>query len=223
MHGKSGDLVTITNPPTTLALVFLDNKPGALSSPVVVVSATPAKMVVMVPYFSGELGFDGFIQVGSTCTVSGCIAPPRLPFHYDPIIDTKTLTLYNTNLNQSSFPQSDTHLTGPGAQDDPNSSVTYQWNGLIGGKGDDVFFNNIHLGRGWTVVSVVVTPRVLSGKAGASVVESRVGTDMPYVKVHWWGDLFSSLSYSVAVTVQGPRGERACAQCTGHSNFAGNP
>jgi len=44
------------------------------------------------------------------------------------------------------------------------------------------------------------------GNANASVSDSRIGTNSPYVKVHWWMDTFSSVDYNVSVNIKGPTG-----------------
>jgi hypothetical protein len=146
----------------------------------------------------------------------------RIPFTYVPTIETKIIELHSTWLNQSQWPTSDTHLSGPGTQEQVSDTIRYEW-ALLGGKGDDRLFEGVRLDTGWTVVAVSLNANVKSGKAGASIVESRVGTDMPYLKVHWWGELLSKLDYSVRITVQGPEGTAACRQCTGHFFGGGKP
>ena len=222
-HGTPGTRVLITYPfgSQTQALLYVDNRPGPLWAAMRVISVTPTGALAEVPFFAGSPAFDGFLQVNGSCGTTPNCHETRTPFHYEPRIEQKTLTLANTQLDQSAFPQADSHLTGPGAQN--IGYVQYEFSGLLGGKGDDVFFNNIHLGAGWTVVSASVSPRAWIGHGGANLVEYRPGTDMPYVKVHWWADLLSTLSYSVNVVVQGPAGGRACSQCTGHYNGSEPP
>jgi len=167
--------------------------------------ATTAR--ALLPFFPGKPKFTGYIQVGSLA---------KVPFTYLPRLETQTLTLNSTYLDQSSFPNSDTRLTGP--QDPTANGVQYDWNGVFGGKGEDEFFRNARLGEGWTVQAVRISVSVYLGHAGASVVDSRIGTDSPYVKVHWWGDAFSSLHYGIAVDVKGPAGGNPCPNCA-HSKF----
>ena len=40
----------------------------------------------------------------------------------------------------------------------------------------------------------------------ASIVEARVGTDSPYVVVHWWYDAFNSVAYVPRIVIGGPKG-----------------
>jgi hypothetical protein len=78
---------------------------------------------------------------------------------------------------------------------------------LLGFTGHDTFYNSYQLRNGWKVVSATVKLGYTVG-GGAEVVESRVGTPSPYVKVRWYLEptfLFSSdLSYSIKIHVRGP-------------------
>ena len=78
---------------------------------------------------------------------------------------------------------------------------------LLGFTGYDTFWNSYQLRNGWKVVSAEVRLGYTIG-GGAEVVESRVGTPSPYVKVRWYLEptfLFSSdLSYSIRIHVRGP-------------------
>jgi len=70
-----------------------------------------------------------------------------------------------------------------------------------GYKDDDDYFVNRKLRNGWVVDSI----NFASGNA--RVEESRVGTDSPYVKVHWWCDApYQTVSYTVMIFVKGPKG-----------------
>jgi hypothetical protein len=78
---------------------------------------------------------------------------------------------------------------------------------LLGFTGRDTFWNSYQLRNGWKVVNATVKLGYTVG-GGAEVVESRVGTSSPYVKVRWYLEptfLFSSdLSYSIRIHVRGP-------------------
>ncbi len=70
-----------------------------------------------------------------------------------------------------------------------------------GHKDDDEYFLNRKLRNGWVVDSI----NFASGDARLD--ESRVGTDSPYVKVHWWCDApWQNVSYTVMIFVKGPKG-----------------
>lgn len=97
---------------------------------------------------------------------------------------------------------------------DKNANGIKRSFGVIGGKGDDEFWLSKKLINGYTVQSVRLIGQGvggndnpdISGHANATIAEFRQGSNSPYVKVHWWGDAFSSVAYKVEVTVIGPRG-----------------
>jgi len=167
---------------------------------------TATSAVVQLRYMPGVPQYSGTIDVELELNGTNVI---HIPFTWVPQLETKEMTLLYTFLDQSTFPNSDTHLTGPGAQQNYNQ-VTYEFNGLFGGKGDDEIFRNVHLSPGWSVVSARVEAQATSGHANATLVDSRPGSNSPYVKVHWWADPFSSLRYFVYVTVKGPEGGEPC-------------
>ena len=70
-----------------------------------------------------------------------------------------------------------------------------------GHKDDDEYFLNRKLQNGWVVDSINFS------SGDARVEDSRVGTDSPYVKVHWWCDApWQTVSYTVMILVKGPKG-----------------
>ncbi len=72
---------------------------------------------------------------------------------------------------------------------------------FVGYRGDDEYFLNRKLRNGWVVDSIDFT------QGGARLEESRIGTDCPYVKVHWWCDApWQNVSYTVKIFVKGPKG-----------------
>lgn len=86
---------------------------------------------------------------------------------------------------------------------------------LFGHKGEDVFFSNVRLKNGWRVAQVGlghVSGQSFSygiwkeNSADARMMETRVGTDSPYVKVGWWHDAFSSVAYWPRIVIEGPKG-----------------
>ncbi|UCD72220.1 MAG: hypothetical protein JSW70_04275 [Syntrophobacterales bacterium] len=45
-----------------------------------------------------------------------------------------------------------------------------------------------------------------SGEVDASVTEKHVGTNNPYVKVHWWSTAWDYVEYTLAVYIKGTKG-----------------
>ena len=78
----------------------------------------------------------------------------------------------------------------------------YQRAGTFEGhRGDDEFFLKRKLRNGWVVESVDFTQQ------RARLEVSRVGTDSPYLKIHWWCDApWQTASYTVKIIVKGPKG-----------------
>jgi hypothetical protein len=85
----------------------------------------------------------------------------------------------------------------------------------FGSKGYDEFFVSTRLRNGWQPIQFEIIdgyfgtlgPTLYHSKSGGVyVVETRSGTDSPYVKVRWWYDGGTVLEYRVAVTLQGPSG-----------------
>jgi hypothetical protein len=70
-----------------------------------------------------------------------------------------------------------------------------------GHKDDDEFFLNRKLRNGWVVESIDFNAD------RARLDGSRIGTDSPYLKIHWWCDApWQMASYTVMITVKGPKG-----------------
>lgn len=186
-------------------------------------SWTATSALVQLRYMPGVPQFNGTIEILPPPGQSEVI---RIPFTWMPRYETQVMTLEETYLNSLTntgpslpgspeLPESlkhlvattDSHVSGPGLQLNV-SYIQYDFFGLFGDKGDDEFFTQLHLAPNWTVESVEISPRVWLGKGNATIVDSRVGTDSPYVKVHWWADLQSSLTYSIKIKVRGPEGGR---------------
>jgi hypothetical protein len=170
--------------------------------------ASDSQLVAWVPTVSGVVGFQGQLYV----QVAGAKAP-SLPFEFMPTLEWVDL-----------HPSSD----DPDARIDPTDhdqqlcedAVCH--NGiydLFGHKGDDIFYATKMLKNGWVVYQAnaggtatslfanpVNTP-CASGQCGdAYVVDSRVGTAYPYVKVHWWINALSDVGLNAVVIIKGPKG-----------------
>lgn len=79
-----------------------------------------------------------------------------------------------------------------------NGYHTAKW---FGRKNDDEYFLKRKLRNGWVVDSID-----FSGD-NSRLDGSRVGTDSPYVKVHWWSDgPWQTARYTVKIYVKGPTG-----------------
>ncbi len=158
--------------------------------------------------------FDGSIELSPPAGMPGDAI--RLPFRWVPQYVTQVINLEDTNLNsgysgtlpdyhQHRIASQDSRLSGPGPQLNPGY-VEYRFPFVLGGKGDDEFFTQELMDPAWTVQSVEIASKTWLGKGEARIVDSRVGTNSPYVKVHWWADLQSDLTYSLKITIKGPAG-----------------
>jgi len=72
---------------------------------------------------------------------------------------------------------------------------------FTGPTGDDEYFLDRKLRNGWVVDSVDFMSE------NAHLTASRIGTDCPYLKIHWWCDApLKTASYTFKIYVKGPRG-----------------
>lgn len=88
----------------------------------------------------------------------------------------------------------------------------------MGYRGNDKCFMNKKLKNGWKVTKADIdymnwhTPDdhvwclTLAQSGNAYVAVNRVGTDSPYVDIRVWLDPYCSISYSLDIWIQGPRG-----------------
>jgi hypothetical protein len=88
---------------------------------------------------------------------------------------------------------------------------------MFGQRGEDRFFTNARLLNGWRVEGVGLKHRDgsgslragiwVEGSADATMLENRVGTDSPFLRVGWWRDAGgSSLAYWPFIQIRGPKG-----------------
>ncbi len=179
--------------------------PGqALAAPVVVWSDNA--ILAKVPDASGiPAPYRGQLSVERAGSAAASTA-----FEFVPATETRVLA---PQLEQSS-------IGGPGALD---GNVCHPWcragvdlgNLLFGHKGEDVFFRSATLKNGWRVAQVGLGH--LNGSsfaigirtdnsADANMLETRVGTNSPYLRVGWWHDAFSSVAYWPRIVIEGPKG-----------------
>jgi len=88
----------------------------------------------------------------------------------------------------------------------------------LGYRGNDKFFMNKKLKNLWKVTKANInymnwhTPDdhvwclTLAQSGNAYVAENRVGTDSPYINIRVWLDPYCSISYSLDIWIQGPKG-----------------
>ncbi len=84
----------------------------------------------------------------------------------------------------------------------------------FGFDGYDEYYVQTRLKNGWQAVEAQLVSELgcalpypgAEGTGGAYIVETRAGTDSPYVKVRWWTGVLSAVRYQVAITLQGPSG-----------------
>jgi hypothetical protein len=146
--------------------------------------------------YAGQLRVEGAASLGA-------------PFRFIPAYETRVLA-----------PQfGEFEIDNPGAVDGnichPACSMGASMDLFFGHRGDDHFFRNRTLKNGWKVYQVYLA-HVQGGddlqgpgiaqSADANITEARVGTDSPYVSVHWWQDAFGFVDYVPRVIIAGPKG-----------------
>lgn len=88
------------------------------------------------------------------------------------------------------------------------------WDSMKGAKNDDVLMPASRLVNGWTVDSAQIFTYRNGPSGDAYVTDSRPGTDVPYMRVHWWREPFTEITYQFAVQIRGPRGVPDGVACT---------
>jgi hypothetical protein len=167
---------------------------------------------LQVPDISGFGPYQGQLYV-----TRGQLRSAPVPFQFFPALDFVQLSLGCDNPQASITPidygcpyKKDNWLFPP--PDNPNNWVVHTGlEDLSGHKAEDRFYLTTVLKNGWVVDSVAIDSwnfKAADGgpDGGAYIVESRVGTNSPYVDVHWWTDAFGVVSYHVVVNIRGPRG-----------------
>jgi hypothetical protein len=88
---------------------------------------------------------------------------------------------------------------------------------MFGQRGEDQFFRNARLRNGWRVEGVGLRHRdpygalkagvQIEGSADVSMLENRVGSDSPFLRVGWWRDAGGSfVAYWPFIQIRGPKG-----------------
>ncbi len=168
---------------------------------------TETQILTQVPYKDGVPAYNGYLYVKRADGVKTTLRN----FAFYPPLDVVVL----------GFPIAST--SGTYNQDAQlfDSHAPALWFGTMihstsfapwGLKGDDEYYLQTRLKNGWILDSAAIgsdshVGPYTTGSAGAYITDARIGTDSPYVKVHWWLDAFSYLSYnSLQVTIRGPKG-----------------
>jgi hypothetical protein len=91
-------------------------------------------------------------------------------------------------------------------KENPKTLYANHLQSIIGNRGDDEFFLRTKLKNGWKIKDIIFQAASTGFAAAASKVDQRIGTDSLYVKVHWWADSFSSVTYHISYVIEGPKG-----------------
>jgi hypothetical protein len=154
-----------------------------------------------VPDVSGLQAFSGQVYVKR-----GAASSRFVPFQFNPALEYRSVALTTDRLLSKA---------GSGESFSPQySSISHEGIfDLFGARGEDEYFLVTRLRNGWVVDSAYVSNPFsgtlgtwTAGNASAYITEFRGGTDSPYVKVHWWREGYSLVTYRPNVIIRGPKG-----------------
>ena len=179
---------------------FIVNPGKDLVAPVQV--WTDTQIFVTAPDIAGVLAYNGVVYVvrGSDQAKTNLVS-----WRFNPSLELRELRWTTDRRLRSPFQ--------PEANYRPTTIAHGNGNPFIGYKDDDEFFVTTRLKNAWLVDDVSVTCAVPWGggmcDGDAYAVESRRGTDSPYLKVHWWlapafGD-YKYTYYTYIVRIVGPK------------------
>lgn len=192
-----------------------------LSAPVTYWSAQ--QIVTEVPYADGLPVYDGFVYVKRADGAKTALRPFRFIPQYDVAVLGLPVTA-SGEINRHTQYFTDSRVVIPGA-----FTFSGRWTGksensigsvghfYIGSAGYDEYYLSSRLKNGWQVeganlvnyLNGATVPGPLAADpnhAGAYIVDSRPGSDSPYLRVRWWLDNGAQfLSYCAAITVKRPR------------------
>ncbi|MEO5954594.1 MAG: IPT/TIG domain-containing protein [Nitrospiraceae bacterium] len=164
---------------------------------------TDTQIFVTVPDIAGVLTYGGIIYVvrGSDQVKSNLV-----PWRFNPALELREVRW-----------TTDRRLKFPVDQESPYRPTTIahgNGNPFWGFKDDDEFFMTTRLKNAWLVDDVGVTCAVAWGNGmcdgNAYAIDSRRGTDSPYIKVHWWLPAafggYKYTFYTYVVRIMGPKG-----------------
>ena len=174
---------------------------SALAAQVVIWSDTA--ILVNLPDVSGMAqAYDGELKVEGAATVSA-------PFRFIPATETRVLVPQFGEMTLDNPSGLEGNVCHPACRMGASLDL------LVGHRGDDIFFRTATLKNGWKVYQVYLVHVQgnddlqgpwIDGSADATITEARVGTDSPYVSVHWWNDAFGFLAYLPRIVIAGPKG-----------------
>ena len=157
-------------------------------------------VVVDVPDASGLLAFDGTLSISA-----GGASSNAVPFRFEPVIEPREI---RGTRGDVSIAQPGTVTTGPTVVADKVDHLNTTFMSLGGSKGNDIFFPTKRLANGWTVRDIRPSAEGswLPWYPAVMVVDSRIGSDIPYFNVRWWYDALTNLHYHFSMWIAGPRG-----------------
>jgi hypothetical protein len=177
-----------------------------LASPFAIWSNT--QVFAEVPVKEGVQAFNGYVYVKRADGSKTAL----VPFGFLPTTDVVTFCVADN--------ENDVRLAAPLRLESKNPLSVRHFL-FWGAAGYDEVNLQQRLMNGWRVSAVQIRDSncaalgatrenlfgIQSVGAGAYVSEWREGTDSPYVKVRWWADpLGNQVTYTVAITVTGPKG-----------------
>jgi hypothetical protein len=77
---------------------------------------------------------------------------------------------------------------------------------LWGYRADDIFYQTKRLKNNWKVDYIDFSAKGDNFGGGGRLEESRIGTDSPYAKIHWWVEGLSYMDYFISWHIVGPKG-----------------
>jgi hypothetical protein len=145
----------------------------------------------------GATAYNGFVYV-----VVGGVKSNAVPFHFDPIIDHRLITVPADYL--LGYFGNDAFIADLGCIMHLNLSDIY------GASGHDQFFRHTLLQNGWIVESMPITYPYTYTSGGISLTIGEVGTNSPFTDVFSWVDtnMFTDgyFCYNLEIPIKGPRG-----------------
>ena len=174
---------------------------SALAAPIAAWSDTVILVNVpdvsgMAQPYAGQLRVEGAASLGA-------------PFRFIPLYETRVLVPQFGELTLDNPSALEGNICHPACRMGASLDL------LVGHRGDDSFFRTRRLKNGWKVSQVYLVHVQgnddlqgpwIDGRADATITEARVGTDSPYVSVHWWNDAFGSMAYLPRIVIAGPKG-----------------
>ena len=189
-----------------------------LPAPITFWSAT--QIVTEVPATEGVREFPGQVYVKRA---DGTQSDLR-PFAYKPALERRQvfppgrIVSWTNGTESGQFENARIHpyavsWAGPSRYPNIQHPNVARWTALFGGSGVDEYFIGARLANGWRVESCAIgnhmkgsTTPYTTGSATVTVSKCPVGSDSMNTVVQWWFDFGSSVTYSLALNIVGPKG-----------------